>query len=282
MSSRLRTFAAASTLLFAVTGAEAQTWRTIDVSRQLGDTGALSVRLEYGAGKLDLRPTTTSTLYLMNLKYDAERSEPLSRFDAAARTLAIGIRSHGMRLHSGSREAGSLHAELSTRVPMDLSLELGAVQGDVQLGGLKLTDLSLKAGAADLTVRFDEPNPYRVHTMTLEVGAADVKLIRAGNSGVEHVNANIGVGALDLDLGGELTHDVEVSGNLAMGDFTLHVPRDVGVYVDATTFLAEFDKTGLVKRSDGWYTPGFDEARRRVRVRIKAFIGDFTLSRDAR
>jgi len=274
--------AAVSCFALGAAGAAAQTWRTIDASRQLRDTSAISVRLEYGAGTLELRPTTGSSLYQMNVRYDAERSEPISRYDASARSLTLGVRSHGMHLRGGNNQTGSMHAELSNRVPMDLSIELGAVEADIQLGGLRLTDLTVKSGAADVAVRFDQPNPDRVRSMTLEVGAASLKLVRAGNSGVERVNANVGVGALDLDLGGDLTHDVEVSGSLAMGSFTLRVPRDVGVSVDASTFLADFDKTGLVKRGDLWYTPGYEEARRHVRVRVKAFLGGFTVVRDAR
>jgi hypothetical protein len=262
--------------------AAAQTWRTIDASRQLRDTGAVSVRVEYGAGRLEIRPTSGGSLYEMKLKYDAERSEPSTRYDPAARSLVLGIRSHNMSMHGNNNESGSMHAELSTKVPMDLTLELGAAEADVQLGGLRLTDLSVKTGAADVGIRFDQPNPDRVRTMSLEVGAASLKLTRAGNSGVERVTANIGVGALDLDLGGELTHDVEVTANFAMGAFTLRVPADVGVSIKASTFLSGFDNSGLVKRGDTWGTPGFDEAKRKVRVRLNAFLGGFTLVREGR
>lgn len=262
--------------------AQAQHWRTLDASRQLRDTSALAVRVVYGAGKMDLKPSAGSMLYRMNLKYDGDRTEPLTHYDSAAHTLSLGVRSHGMKLSGGDKEAGALNAELSARVPMDLTLELGAVQADLQLGGLRLTDLSLKGGAAEITLRFDERNLERLRAMSLDVGAAEVKVLRAGNSGVERVRANVGVGALDLDLGGASTRDVDISANVAMGDFTLHVPRDVGVYVNASTFLASFDKAGLVKRGDGWYTPNFDTATRHVRVRVRAALGGFTLSRDAR
>jgi hypothetical protein len=268
--------------ILAVTAAHAQSWRTIDASRQLRDTLPVSVRLEYAAGRLEVRPSSGPSLYQMNLKYDADRAAPITRYDSATRSVAIGIRSHGMRVSGGQADGGSLHAELSNRVPMELALELGAVEGDIQLGGLRLTDLSVKSGAADVSVRFDQPNPDRLHSLTLEVGAANLKLDRAGNSGVERVRANIGVGALELDLGGALTHDVDIGASVAMGGFTLRVPADVGVFVDASTFLASFDKTGMEKRGDGWYTPGFDQAKRHVRVRVKAFLGDFTLLRNAR
>jgi hypothetical protein len=262
--------------------ARAQHWRTLDASRQLRDTSALVVRVAYGAGKLDLKPSTGSSLYQMNLKYDGDRTEPIAEYDSAAHTLSLGVRSHGMKLSGGESEAGALNAELSSRVPMDLTLELGAVQADVQLGGLRLTDLSLKGGAAEITLRFDVRNSERLRSMSLDVGAAEVKVVRAGNSGVERVRANVGVGALDLDLGGAATHDVDITANVAMGDFTLHVPQEAGVYVDASTFLASFEKAGLVKRGDGWYTPNFDTAAHRVRVHVRAVLGGFTLLRDAR
>ena len=259
----------------------AQTWRTVEISRPLRDVSALSVRLEYAVGVLDVRPGAGTSLYSMNLKYDADRSEPTTRYDAAGHSLVLGIRSHNIHYSGGQHESGSMHAELSTKVPMDLALELGAVEADVQLGGMRLSDLSVKSGAADVAIRFDQPNPDRLHQMTLECGAASLKVVRAGNSGVERVSATVGVGAIDLDLGGALARDVSVAATLAMGTFTLRVPRDVGVSVDVSTFLADFDRTGLVKRGDAWFTPGYTEATRKVTVRVKAFLGSFVLARDA-
>ncbi|MFI5310618.1 MAG: hypothetical protein ACHQQ3_05260 [Gemmatimonadales bacterium] len=262
--------------------AQAQHWRTLDASRQVRDTGAVAVHVTYGAGNIELRPSTGPMLFQMNLRYDGDRAEPLARYDSAERSLSLGVRSTGNKWPGGGKEEGALHAELSTRIPMDLALELGAVQGDLQLGGLRLTDLSLKGGAADITVRFDQKNPGRLGTITLDVGAAQVKVVRAGNSGVERVRANVGVGMLDLDLGGDASGDVDVQANVALGDFTLRVPQDVGACVDATTFLASFDKEGLVSRGDRWCTPNFEAAARKVRVRVRAAFGGFTLARVAR
>ncbi len=275
-----RCMVAAASLVAGNAGAQA--WRVIDASRQLRDTTAMSVHVDYAAGRVEVKPTAGPSMYEMHMRYDAERSEPVTRYDSAMHALSIGIRSHGMRLTRGNGEGGTLHAELSTRVPMGLSFELGAVEADLQLGGLRLTDVSLKSGAADVTLRFDQPNLDRVRTLALEVVAANTKVVRAGNSGVERVRANIGAGALDLDLSGELTHDVVVSATLGLGSFTLRVPSDMGVTVDASTFLADFEKNGLVKRGDRWYSLGFDEAKRHVRVRVKAFLGEFNLVREVR
>jgi len=261
---------------------EAQRWRTLDAQRQRADSTPLTVRVEYVAGSLEIRPATGSALYNLSMKYDADRSDPLTRFDASAHSLTLGLRSRGINFGKSDSDGGSLHAELSDKVPMDLALELGAIKGDLQLGGLRLTDFSLKGGAAEITAHFDKPNPERLRRMQFEIGAADVKIVHAANSGVEKVTANIGVGALDFDLTDPLAHDVDISATVAVGNFTLRVGSDVGVYVDQKMVLGDFDYSEMVKKGDGYYSANFDAAPRKVRLHVKAVLGTFKLIRAGR
>ncbi len=277
-------FAIAAVAAFGIVSlpAQAQRWRTIDASRQLFDTGAVAVRLEYSAGRLDLKPAVKGMLYSYTMMYDTDRSDPVSRFDMASRTLAIGVRSRGLKFSGSDKDAGSMHAELSDRVPMELAIKLGAVEGDLQLGGLRLTDLAINSGAADVTVRFDQPNPERLRSLAIEVGAAEMKLLHAANSGAERIRASVGVGALDLDFSGTLPHDVELTATVALGEITLRLSPETGLYVDASTLLSDFDKTGLTKRSDGWYSTNYDSAPHHVRMRLNAVMASLTLTRDGR
>lgn len=265
----------------AVTPAHAQTWRALDASRQVRDTSPIAAHIDYAAGKLDLKAGTGATLYQASLRYDADRTEPIARYDSASHVLSLGVHLRGMNFSGPDDEhdAGSMHAELSGKVPMDLSLELGAVEADLELGGLRLTDLSLRSGAADVTARFDQPNRDQLRTMTLQVGAAQVKLLDLANSGVSRIIAEVGAGALTLDLAGALQRDVDVTATLAAGGLTLNVSPDAGVFVDEQSLLGGFGKDGFVKRGDGWYSANYDSAPRHVRVHLHAFLGGMTLSR---
>ncbi|MFI5246254.1 MAG: hypothetical protein ACHQQR_13555 [Gemmatimonadales bacterium] len=259
----------------------AQAWRTLDASRQARDTNAISAHVEYAAGKLDLKPASGPVLYHASMRYDADRAEPVARFDSAARVLTLGVHIRGMNL-SGMDErhdAGSMRAELSGSVPMDLSLDLGAVEADLQLGGLRLTDLTLRSGAADVTARFDRPNREQLRTMTLQVGAAQVKVLDAANSGVARITAEVGAGSLTIDLGGVLSRDVDITATLAAGGLTLNVSPDAGVFVDERSLLGGFDKDGFAKKGDGWYSANYDAATPHVRVHLHAFLGGMTLTR---
>ena len=276
-----RVMVAVAAMLLAGTTAGAQRWRTLDASRQLTDSAPIAVRLEYGAGKLEVKPAGGAMLYQMHVHYDAERDEPVARLDEASHSLVLGLRSRGMHVSGSSDDGGSMHAELSDRLPMELTVEAGAVEGDLQLGGLRLRQLDVRSGASDITLRFDRPNPERMRSMTLEVGAAGMKIVNAGNAGAERMQVSVGVGGLNVDLGGQWTRDMEISANVGLGGLTIHLPADAGVSVDASTFLTSFDKAGLEKRDDGWYSPGFEKAPRHVRIRLRAFLGGLTLERDS-
>jgi hypothetical protein len=277
----MRLIPVAALITIAAVPAAAQTWRTMDVARQAHDTGAVAVHIDYAAGKLDLKPAGGAALYRATVRYDADRAEPVAAFDTASRVLALGVHLRGMHMTNGADEndAGSMQAELSGSVPLDLSLELGVVEADLELGGLRLTDLSLRSGAADVTARFDKPNREPLRTMTLQVGAAQVKLLDAANSGVSRIVAEVGAGSLSIDFGGVLAHDVDITATLALGGLELNVAPSDGVFVDERTLLGSFKKEGFTKRADGWYSDNYDAAARHVRVHLHAFMGGLTLTR---
>jgi hypothetical protein len=260
--------------------AGAQEWRSIESSRQLRGNEAATVRVEYGAGTVDLGATSDPVLYRMKLRYDAERTAPVASFDAAARSVTIGTRSAGTKgWRSGAKEGNTFRAELSGAVPMRLALELGATRGKLALGGLRLADLSLKAGASETTLDFNAANTEALGMFDLDVGAAHVTIQRGGNARARRVHVNIGAGELDYDLSGDWDGEVDLTANVAVGSMTLRVPLDAGVRVNAKTFLADFSKAGLEKRGSAWVSPGYDAAKRRVLVNVTAVLGGFEVVR---
>lgn len=260
-----------------VRGAGAQSWRNFDVSRQLVDTTPVLVRLDYEIGALSVRPATGGLLYGAHLRYDAERASPRYEFTPATRTLRLGVEKRAGATAARNGNAGELRVELTRRVPIDLELRLGAVEADLDLGGMRLDHLKVESGASDATVRFDAPNPDRMRALSFAVGAASLRATRLANANADHIRVQAGVGSVDLDFGGQWTHDVELTLEMALGGATLRVPRDVGIQVNASRRLASFDLPGLVKRGDVWVTPNWDTARHKLRVHGRMSVGKLTV-----
>ena len=120
----------------------------------------LAARLDYAAGSLGIAAGTAGELYRMDLSYDEDRFVPLSDFDASSGSVVLGLRAAGdggVRVVSRNQlQTGRRGYHLS---PVDLALDLtlGAAEADVELGGLRVTNLRLKTGASRTVIRFSKP-----------------------------------------------------------------------------------------------------------------------------
>lgn len=270
---------ATATLATAAPAASAQTWRTVTSARQLHGDTALTVEVAYGAGEFRLVPAAAGTLYRMEMRYDEERFSPVREYDPAAGILRLGVRSRsgGTRVSLGDRRRSgpkpSLDVELSAEVPLALSLRLGAVESDVELGGLALRRVEYRTGASQTAVRFSRPNPVACTELAMEAGAAEFHVSGIANANCRRVGFRGGVGEVTLDFTGELRQSIEAEVDVGIGSLTLRLPREAGVAIRLNRFLASFESAGFVKRGRSYYSPGWDGARHRLTLDVNATIG---------
>src|SRR3954466_6788811 len=105
-----------------LTAQSAHFWRSVGLSRQLRDSAPQRIRVQYGAGQVDVRPALTPVLYDMHLRYDERRATPLHKYDADLRTTVLGLESFGedARNVGGTKDFGELRVGLPSSVPLDL------------------------------------------------------------------------------------------------------------------------------------------------------------------
>lgn len=260
--------------------AEAQTMRPFSTFRQLQGETRLNARVEYGAGSLRVEPGQPGELYRMNLSYDQDRFVPVSDFDGSSRTVVLGLRAAGqggVRVVSGSQLRQLASIALSPRADLALDLSLGAVDADVELGGLRISDLDLKTGASRATVRFSRPNGMRCRQATFSAGAAEVSVFGLGNSRCGEIEFEGGIGKVLLDFSGIWSSSAHVEVKMAMGEITLRLPRRVGIRLAMDKFLSSFEPAGLVRRGDLFVSGNYDGAARRLDLEITAAVGGVSI-----
>lgn len=256
----------------------AQSWQTLSTSRKVGDAQRLDVEVRYGAGRLQVRPGRPGTLYRMELRYDGEQFEPV--VDLSRSRLELGTRGRGRNINlKGDDEEGELDLELSPDVPMDLSLEFGAVRATLDLGGMTLTDLSLETGASEANVDVSRPNQARIRTAEFRVGAADFTARNLANLNAARLDVEAGVGEVTLDLGGELQRDMEVEVSMGLGALEIRVPSEVGIRLEKDSFLTNLDADELVKEGRDYFSDNWDAAERRITIQVKAAFGTIRVVR---
>ena len=248
-----------------------QTWA--DATHRRAHTGeeVLDVRVRYGAGSLNLHAGDAAELYRVHLRYDQSVFEPVHVFDDG--TLTVGVRGVDGATNLRTRSGGSLDVVLSPNVETRLDMEFGAVEADVDLGGLALTELAIKTGASETRIDVSRPNSRRIEEATFEAGAAEFSATNLGNLNAERIRVNTGVGDVQVDFGGEWQRGGAVELNVGLGSVELTFPRDLGVRLMRSGFLASVDVDGLRRQDDGYISPNWDSAEHRVTVDVTAAFG---------
>jgi hypothetical protein len=271
---RVLTIAAVAAIMTPALAA-GQSWRTVTTSRQLESNDEMQVFVEYGAGRFTVRSIDEGLLYRMNLRYDEDRFEPVNDFSGDR--LHVGVESTRRSINIRGRQTGSFELELARGIPMDLDLEFGAVQAEIDLGGIALTDLDLSTGASESLIDISEPNTAQMTTASFEVGAAEFTLQNMGNLNAERIELDAGVGSITLGLGGRWQQDTRLDIEMGLGSLELRVPEGLGVRLRKDSFLTALDSEGLIKRGDVYESPDFEDADYRVVIELDAAFGSVSV-----
>jgi len=252
---------------------QAQDWRDIARTRQLVEEEDLAVHVRYGAGKIQIRPSNNGQLFHLRLHYDAEKFRPVADYERGTLTAGIqGLRERD-NIEIRGRTEGNLELELSPEVALDLTLEMGAVRSEIELGGLRIEAIDLRTGASETRLHVSSPNPIDAESVSIQVGAADFIMDGLGNLNAENIEIHAGIGDVRVDLSGEWRNDADLKVEMGLGSLEFRLPEGVGVEIEQDSFLTTLDAEGMERRGGRYLTPGFERASRKVRIEIDAAFG---------
>jgi len=255
---------------------QAQTMRPFETFRQNHGDTRLGARVEYAAGNLRLVPGQPDELYRMELSYDEDRYVPLSDFNNQTGAVLLGLKpagEGGVRVVSRNQLSQQATVALSPTVDLNLDLILGAVNADVELGGLRLNNLHVKAGASRTILRFSQPNAVRCELAAISAGAAEVSVMGLGNSRCDEVEFEGGMGRVLLDFAGQWTSSSRVEVKMAMGELTLRLPRRIGLQITMDRFLSSFESAGLTRRGNTFQSANYQSSTRHLDLDLTTAMG---------
>jgi len=269
--------------LCAPLGAQQSDWTDLSARRQTDGIRSVVAHITYVAGELEVFAAEQGLLYDIGLRYDAARLRPQRSWtvDGHEGRLDLKFESAGdadTEWDFDDDEFGRLRLGLSREVPASLRLEVGAAEALLELGGIPLTGFVYRTGASSTEITFDSPNPSRMERMELAAGAAEFEVSGLGNAGFEAFEFEGAVGDVTLDFTGEWTHDASAEISVGLGALHLVLPREVGVRLEKTGFLAGFDPSGMEKVENGWQTQNWDSAPHQFRIDLKAAFGKVDIS----
>jgi len=258
--------------------AGAQEWTTAQFSRQISDQESAEVEVRYSAGRIALSAGSANQLYAVRLRYNAETHEPIHEF--ANGRLEVGVEGTGRSnfFRSGGTD-GEMEITLSNRIPLALTLELGAVRAEIDLGGLRLTSLSVHTGASDGSLRVSSPNSEEIESVEFQAGAASFRARELGNLNAAEISLEAGVGDYQLDLTGLRRPETRVEVEMGLGSLEIRIPREAGIRLERDSFLTSLDAPGLEREGDVHLSSNWDQATMRVDISVDAAFGSISIVR---
>jgi hypothetical protein len=134
--------------------------------------------------------------------------------------------------------------------PMDLQIEAGAYKARYELGGLALTGVTVKDGAADVRLSFSAPNTTEMGVLRYETGASNVIVEGIGNASPASLIFKCGAGNYTLDFSGQLQRNLTGHVEAGLGNVTITIPSGVPAQVTVESGLSN------ISAGSGWQVNG--------------------------
>jgi hypothetical protein len=182
--------------------------------------------LSFGAGKLNLSPGAEN-LVDGTVIYNVKELKPEIQKNGSS----VEIKQGDFKSLPPFKDMKNEWDLKVSDTPLDLIVQAGAYEGDLELGGLSLKSLTVKDGASHVGLSFREPNQTEMSLLRYETGASDVKLTGLANANFSTLTFSGGAGNYTLDFSGELQRDATVTIDSGLGNLTLIVPEETKAVV---------------------------------------------------
>jgi len=221
---------------------------TINIPAPSG--GSANLTLQFGAGELHLAPGAVNALVDGTATYNVAELKPV-----------ITTTGQDVRVSTGNFEIRGIPSiqtkdfqnvwdlKLGSQ-PMALKVNAGAYQSTMEFGGLALNNLEINDGAAEVNLKFSQPNLVEMKQFTYATGASSVSLNNLANANFAAMTFRGGAGTYTLDFSGGLKRDAGVTIESGISTVTVTVPQGT----PATVVF----KGGMssVNAHDGWQKSG--------------------------
>jgi hypothetical protein len=249
-------------------------------SYQVDPEGAeqVQVDLQFGGGEIEVLPGSSEALLDAEFVYNLDAFEPEVSYQVQEGRGELTIRQDPTRIawQPAAQIRNEWRLELGNGVPLAMACAVGASHGTIELGGLRLAQLELDSGAADLTVQFSAANPEQMQSFVVRSGAARLKLLGLGNAGAETLHFDGGLGTYVFDFQGAWQRPMKADILAGASQVELRIPRDIGVQV-CPGDLRSGDYGGLQESGSCYVNERYGEADIRLDVNLDVGLGELQI-----
>ena len=179
----------------------------------------------------------------------------------------------------GTMRVGSGVSDKLVRADFDYNVRSWQPEVEYREGTLRITQPSSSGTHLGNTkyewdIRLNREVPLELNINT---GAGEARL-ELGSLDLRRVNVEIGVGQLQMDLRGHPTHNYSVQIHGGVGEATVRLPSDVGVYAEARGGIGEISASGSLHHDGNvYFNDNYKKSPVTIRLDIQGGVGSIKL-----
>src|SRR5919112_17059 len=226
--------------------------KPIDIAYLAADD--LHLRIALGACRLEAGPGGGESGFPGPCHYPSEIRAPI--IDTKMRPVTITEAELTIeRIPSVFRGVPRYELKFGKERPFALTIEIGASEFDLDLGGVPLKALTVKQGAGRFNLNFSAPNPHLMDLLEVSSGAAGMELHNLASANFSRMRLFGGAAAYEINFDGRLSQSAEVRIETNLSGVEITVPGSTAAESVAETTLGTVDVgDGFTKRGGAFLT----------------------------
>lgn len=260
---------------------------TFEKSADLSGMKRVEVALKIDLGRCTISPAASADNDLVRLsgRYNERIIEPEWEFDPTESRGKLRFTADARRKLQTEIDSDDNTWDLTfpPDKPLNLEIEMGAAEADLDFGGLTVEAMDLDLGLVDAVVDFSEPNRTTMSDLIVDAGASSLKMRHLGNARFELLKFDGGMGSFALDFAGLSDGDAEAQIEVGMGSVEIILPAEIGVRLEADEHWfnsIEFPKRRFDRvrgRDDVWESENWSDAKARLTLILNVGMGSAEL-----
>ncbi len=168
----------------------------------------------------------------------------------------------------------------STEIPIEFTIETGASENELNLGGMQIRTLKLSCGASDTYLDFPEENPIEMEKFTIEAGVSKLTIDNMLNAHFRLFRFNGGMGDYNFYLNGNLRKTARLDFNTGIATSKLIIDPDIPFKAQIDhSFLSSVTVNDAEEEDELFTSFNFDGEKPYLRIIAETGIGTFKILR---
>jgi hypothetical protein len=226
---------------------------TMDINIPYPDTSDLYLKIGVGACRLQVAPGEGGAW--VTGTYEDPTGLVAARILQEGGTARITQTTNWADLRGWSGGVPTFNLTLGTARPFALTVESGASDNTLELGGLPIRQLVIHYGAGKMEVSFSTPNPQVMEQLTVNSGAGSLVMKGLGNANWRQMNAEGGAAAYVFDFGGALRQSASARISTGLCSVEIRVPTSSAAKITTESVVGNLDiGDGFMKKEGAFWT----------------------------